>query len=258
MTAIRNLQDEAPLTARSIVASTLLGVRPPALPPAALVRAGEIFGIAEGTTRVALSRMLAAGELEMDDGRYTLHGRLLERMARQDASQRPAVRKWDGTWRTAVVTANARSAAERSELRAAMHELRFAELREGVWMRPDNLGTEDAPRARAIADDQCTWLRSSVDDPSAVANELWDLDAWAERATMLRRRLDESRRALEVPSRDDIRDGFVIAAAALRHMQADPLMPPDLLPADWPGDALRTEYADYGRIYGQRFRSALA
>ena len=76
---------ERPLTARSLVASTLLGTQPPVLPGRVLVRLAELFGIAEGTTRVALSRMVAAGELEVDDGRYRLVGpALLARQATQE------------------------------------------------------------------------------------------------------------------------------------------------------------------------------
>jgi phenylacetic acid degradation operon negative regulatory protein len=253
----RNPSSEAPLTARSIVASTLLGLRPPSLGPAALVRAGEIFGIAEGTTRVALSRMLSAGELETDDGLYTLSGRLLDRMSRQDASRRPALKRWDGSWRTAVVTAAGRTAAERADLRTAMRELRFAEVREGMWMRPDNLTADDAPRARAVADEQCMWMRSSVDDPRSLAAELWDLAGWARRAQTLRRRMRTSRRELDEPTRAALREGFVLAAAVLRLMQADPLMPPDLLPDDWPGRALRADYDDYARIFATRWGAAL-
>jgi phenylacetic acid degradation operon negative regulatory protein len=243
----------APLTARSIVASTLLGVRPPSLPPAALVRAGEIFGIVEGTTRVALSRMLTAGELEMDDGRYTLAGRLLDRMQRQDESRRPPLRRWDGTWRQAVVIAAGRTASERADLRAAMRELRFAEVREGVWVRPDNLATDDPAHARAIVDDQCMWMRAEVDDPRGLAAKLWDVDAWARRAEGLRNRIGASRCELDgpAPTAESLREGFVLAASVLRHMQADPLMPPELLPGDWPGRALRAEYADYARVFAR-------
>src|SRR5688500_2876021 len=103
--------NEAPLTARSIIASTLLGLRPPELGPRALIRAGEAFDIAEGTTRVALSRMVAAGELVADKGTYRLAGRLLDRMSRQDASRRPTLRRWNGEWVTAVVTKSGRSAS---------------------------------------------------------------------------------------------------------------------------------------------------
>ena len=81
---VRNdLGDARPLSARSVVASTLLGTRGLTLQVRALVRAGELFGIAEGTTRVALSRMVAAGELVAEDGSYRLSGPLLERSAAQ-------------------------------------------------------------------------------------------------------------------------------------------------------------------------------
>ena len=255
----RNPTHELPLTARSVIASTLLGLRPPALSPAALVRAGEIFGIADGTIRVALSRMLAAGELETEDGNYRLAGRLLDRMERQDASQRPPLKRWDGTWRQAIVGKASRSAAERADLRGAMRELRFAELREGVWMRPDNL-TQDAPaHAHAIVDDQCLWLSASVPDPGALAEELWDLNGWARRAEELRRSMRTSSRELVEADvrRAALRDGFVLAAAVLRHMQADPLMPPELLPEDWPGGAMRSEYATYARVFARRWRTWL-
>ncbi|MCT7356910.1 PaaX domain-containing protein, C- domain protein, partial [Streptomyces sp. 15-116A] len=36
-------------------------------------------------------------------------------------------------------------------------------------------------------------------------------------------------------------------AAVVRHLLADPVLPPALLPADWPGEALRAAYADYQR-----------
>ena len=189
----RNPQ-EPPLTARSIVASTLLGLRPPALPPAALVRAGEIFGIAEGTTRVALSRMLAAGELESEDGVYRLAGRLLDRhgaTGREPSSAAQTLGRRVAPGRRH--RARAARAAERADLRHAMRELRFAEVREGVWMRPDNLaGTTLRARARDRG------RAVHVDDarPSTIRarspRELWDLDGWARHAQTLRRRMRTS------------------------------------------------------------------
>ena len=59
-----------PLTARSVVLSTLLGVHPPRLAARHLVRVGDLFGIAEGTIRVALSRMVTSGDLVQTDGAY--------------------------------------------------------------------------------------------------------------------------------------------------------------------------------------------
>jgi phenylacetic acid degradation operon negative regulatory protein len=250
VTPFSNVEDGRPLTARSVLLSTLLGAHPPSLPARVLVRSGELFGIAEGTARVALSRMLAAGEVEQeDDGRYRLAGRLLERQARQDESRRPATRRWRGGWTTAVVTAEGRTASSRVALRASMRALRMGELREGVWLRPDNVRL---PRAD---DAQCTWLSSRPEgDPAQLARRLWDLDGWAARAEVLRRRM----RALGVDRPGSLAPGFVLSAAVLRHFQADPLLPDELLPADWPGPALRDEYDAFDAAFLSIWRSFVA
>jgi phenylacetic acid degradation operon negative regulatory protein len=235
------------LTARSIVLSTLLGNHPPRLPARALVRVGELFGIAEGTVRVALSRMVAAGDLRQRDGAYELTARLLERQARQDESRAPRTRPWDGSWEIAVVaTAERRPAAERTALRQAMAGLRLAELREGSWLRPANL---DRSRP-AVATEQCTWLTGTPDDdPAALAARLWNLDGWARRARALTTALDDAR----TPA-----DRFTVAAAALRHLLADPLLPAPLLPGDWPGAALRSSYDAFETELGDLLRQYLA
>ncbi|MGH9035805.1 MAG: hypothetical protein ACRD0O_08565, partial [Acidimicrobiia bacterium] len=101
-----------PMSARSVVASVLLGSHPPELPVAALVQLCGRFGIAEGTTRVALSRMVAAGELAAVPGErgvpggpggmagYRLVGEaLLSRQRAQDEARHPPHEPWDGTWR---------------------------------------------------------------------------------------------------------------------------------------------------------------
>ncbi|WP_131738879.1 PaaX family transcriptional regulator C-terminal domain-containing protein [Actinomadura roseirufa] len=219
-----------PLTARSVVLSTLLGVHPPRLPARYLVRVGDLFGIAEGTIRVALSRMVAAGDLVQADGTYGLTERLLERQARQDESRLPHTRPWDGTWEIAVITAERRPAADRAALRQAMAALRLAELREGTWLRPANLVR---PRPDPVVR-QCTFLRGRPEeDPAVLAASLWDLDAWTASARALLTALDDA---------TTIAERFTLAAAALRHLLNDPILPPDLLPPDWPGLALRSHY----------------
>ena len=94
-----------PFTARSVLASALLGEDPPELPVAHLVHLAGLFGINENRARVALSRMVAGGEVTTDgSGRYRLAGHLLERQDRQVASRRGETRPWQGTWRLVVVT----------------------------------------------------------------------------------------------------------------------------------------------------------
>ncbi len=251
--------DERPLTARSVIASTLLGTSPPELPGWLLVRAGALFGIAEGTVRTALSRMVAAGELTADDGTYALAGPLLARQARQDESRRAVVAPtaWDGGWSMAVVHGDPRSAAQRGELRAAATALRLAELREGVWLRPDNLDTDRLPASSAVLAAQCARLTARPDepDPAALAARLWDLAAWADRAAALRVRMDGVVAALEAGDTDALAPGFVLSASVLRLTQADPLLPDALLPTGWPGAALRAEYDRYDAAYQSLLRA---
>jgi phenylacetic acid degradation operon negative regulatory protein len=259
--------DLRPLTARSVLLSALLGTHPPRLPVRILVKVGELFEVPEGTVRVALSRMVADGDVVQDDGAYRLTGRLLERHERQDDSRAPHMRPWRGEWEMALVTASGRPAAERAALRRALAELRLAELREGVWVRPDNLERIWSPvvadRCRRVvgrfvddgedADDRDD--HGDGDDPGGdgarggavqLVGTLWDVQAWAERARQLEDALDRT------VGNGRLAEGFMVSAAALRHLLADPLLPPELLPDDWPGPRLRAHYERFDAAYKTR------
>lgn len=227
------------LTARSVLASTLLGLDPPVLPVGRLVETAALFGIAENTARTALSRMASAGEVVAEDGRYRLTGRLLDRQRRQDEGRRARRRRWTGRWRMAVVTTDRRTASDRADLRAALARLRFAEWREGVWLRPDNLDLAEVP---AVALGHCSWAVADIDDPPDLAS-LWDLDGWGKGARDLLAELGDP------PTIDTLAPGFVLSAAVLRHLAADPLLPDELLPRDWPGAALRATYDEWDSAY---------
>jgi len=244
------------LTARSVLASVLLGTDPPWLPTPLLVRTAALFGLSEGTTRTALSRMVTAGEAVPEDGGYRLAGPLVARQARQAASRHPDAHPWDGTWELRSVDGDgARSAAARAELRQALRALRLVELREGVWGRPDNLPGDRSPEAAARADRWCRTWRGAVPDPAPAPDDLWDLAAWAAHASELRRAMDALLPALDTGDTARLAEGFITSAAVLRHLQADPLLPPELLPPDWPGDALRSEYDRYDAAYRAVLRS---
>jgi phenylacetic acid degradation operon negative regulatory protein len=234
-----------PLTARSVVLSTLLGVHPPRLPARYLVRVGDLFGIAEGTIRVALSRMVTAGDLVQSDGAYALTDRLLQRQARQDESRRPRTRPWDGSWEIAVITTERRPAADRAALRQAMSALRLAELREGTWLRPANL-VRPRPRPDTVVR-QCTFLEGRPEqDPAALAGTLWDLDGWTATAGALRTSITQA---------GTIAERFTLAAAVLRHLLRDPLLPSALLPPGWPGPALRSDYERFEKDFADLLTS---
>jgi phenylacetic acid degradation operon negative regulatory protein len=79
-------------------------------------------------------------------------------------------------------------------------------------------------------------MRCVDDAPAELANRLWDLPAWSAAGTAL---LDEMSRATEVPTR------FGVAAGIVRHLVTDPVLPSELLPGNWPGDALRAAYTTF-------------
>lgn len=227
--------------------STLLGLDPPVLPAARLVATAGLFGIGEGTARVALSRMAAAGEVVVEDGAYRLAGRLLERQRRQTSGRRPPAARWRDGWHLVVVTAGRRPAAERAELRAALAGARLAEWREGAWIRPDNL---ERPALPPQLEQQCAWASARPDeDPAILAATLWDLRRWSATAQQLVEGLAATREPLDRGDTAALAPGFLRSAAVLRHLAADPLLPPELLPDAWPGDELRRVYDGWDATY---------
>jgi phenylacetic acid degradation operon negative regulatory protein len=236
-----------PLTARSVLASGLLGMDPPELPVAQLVRLAGLFGIGENRARVALSRMVASGEATSDgSGRYRLAGHLAARQSRQSASRAGATSAYEGEWWLAVVTTSGSPADIRGTRRRALAYGRLAELREGVWMRPANL----AVRLPVSLDGDVELMTARPGDAAALARRLWDLAAWSARARALLHRLD----ALVPDGPDALAPGFELSAAVLRHLQADPLLPDELLPADWPGALVRATYDAWDTRYRATLR----
>ena len=225
--------DVRPLTARSAILSVLLGAHPPEAPGSWIVRWGRGVGISEPAVRVALTRMVAAGDLDRQDSTYRLSERLLARQRRQDHALELRAGGWDGTWHVAVVTAVGADAARRADVRQRMVADRFAELREGVWTRPANLGW----RPSADLAPSLELLDATPERPGAeLAAALFDLDGWASTALDLSAALAAS---------GDLAERIAVAAAIVRHLVTDPLLPTELLPADWPGQGLHSTYAAF-------------
>ncbi|MFK8025683.1 MAG: PaaX family transcriptional regulator C-terminal domain-containing protein [Ilumatobacter sp.] len=241
------------LDARSLVLSALLGTHPPALPVRALVALGELFGIRSGTIRTALSRMVAAGDLNADDGWYRLTGRLLERQRQQDSGRRISRDTWDGTWWNVTVEPDRRDTSERRAFRSTLEGARFGELRPDIWLRP---ATEpELPRfAGAIV------MRGDlgVDDVHGLVARLWPLDDLEARASKLLAALREQRELLDKARDDDLPTAFAVAAATVRFLRVEPQLPDELQPADWTASTLRAVHDDFALVFEQRLRAFFA
>jgi phenylacetic acid degradation operon negative regulatory protein len=256
---VAELIGDRPLSARSVLATALLGADQPHLTVGELVAMASLFGISDGAARTCLWRMVSNGELTSDDGTYTLAGGLLERRQRVDEASRiddAATRPWDGTWELAVVSLERRSAADRLALRRAATALHLAELREGIWIRPDNLDPVRLPTLRAVLDRQCVHFHSAATDiPVETVKSLFNLDDWAADARRLNHAMRDEIDA-EAVADEDFTYLFELSVTVVRHLQLDPLLPADLIPRDWPGHDLRNTYRRFDEVFKQRLNNA--
>lgn len=252
-----NSRDIRPLNARSLALSTLLGTHPPELPVGALIDLAGLFGIAGGTMRTALSRMVTAGEVAAEDGRYRLAGTLLDRQRAQDAGRRPPTAVWDGRWHSVVAAPDQRDLAARRRFRGTMANGRFGELRPDIWMRPANLPGPTAEPDWIVI----TGTANGV-PVGPLVDRLWDLAAIAADARRLLDELDQLRATLDWTDPAAIPPIFTTSAAVVRFLRNEPLLPTELLPTSWPVDELRAAYdgveSDFQHLMSGFLRGARA
>lgn len=192
-----------------------------------------------------------------EDGTYELAGGLLERRQRVDEASRiddTAASPWDGTWELAVVSLKRRSVADRLALPKAATALDLTELREGIWIRPDNLDPDRLPQLRAVLDRQCVHFHDAATDiPAETLKSLFSPDDWAADARRLVRALRDE---VDAEAADDFAYWFGLSVAVVRHLQLDPMLPAEFVGEQWPGPDLRSAYRRFDEVFKQRLSTA--
>ena len=214
-----------------------------ALPVAALVAAGQLFGITENNIRVSVVRLRAAGLVDADErGRYRLTdaaapvGRHVTAWRDVEARGRP----WDGGW-IGVHTA----AVQRSERRAHRHGDRalrlfgFQPVAAGLHLRPDNLaGGIEAVRAQLheLGLDRKALVfgvRDLDETAERRARRLWDTKALRDGYRLSLAALQKSQRRLAaLPVHEALIESFSLGGRVIRQIVLDPLLPEPLVPAN--------------------------
>jgi phenylacetic acid degradation operon negative regulatory protein len=219
----------------------------------ALVDLATEFGMTEAAARAALSRLSRDGGLErMRSGRTTAY-RLSP--ARVDAAQRAgrelmqfaaAPIAWDGQWTCVVVSAPGADGRRRA-VRRRLRRLGLGALSDEVWITPRPLV---GPIRRAVAgleDGEVAVFRATeVEVPhGADLTAAWDISGLREGYEALAAALEPMQRRID--------DGSMGAAEALLArtdlldrwrdlVSIDPRLPDELLPDDWPRDAVRQAF----------------
>ncbi len=251
---------------RSLILDLLSTLRRGTMPVAALLAAGEVFGLAPGSLRVALARLLASGRIERDErGRYRLGPRstpMQSAVVRWRSLERQTI-AWDGRWWGVVVPA----APARSARRAHAQSLRlhgFQPLAPTLQIRPANR-VEGSEALR-------TGLSALGLDPSASLLTLSELDAATERRarglwdaqalsdgyrTSLEALAVSTARLGDLPEAEAMRESFLLGGRVLQQLVLDPLLPAEILdPTD--RDALVEAMRRYDRLGRRAWAGLLA
>lgn len=222
-------------TAKRIVLELLSAADDHESAAASIVGAGKLLGVTENNVRVALTRLVADGTLELTSrGHYKL-GAATQALTRQVTSWRELekqVRRWDGSW--VCVSLVDRSAARRRD--RALRLLGFRTLDRQLALRPNNLdGGVDALRERLHAlglDPSSIVFRASELDAAteARARKLWHADRLTASYHATRERIDRWLVAVaDLPPRTAAREAFFFGGDVLRMILFDPRLPEPLV-----------------------------
>jgi phenylacetic acid degradation operon negative regulatory protein len=224
-----------------------------------LYDAGEAGGFTIHQLRLCLARLTTEG-LFAHSGRgrnaeftLTAQGRrqlepepeFVQLAFSQDAGLAP----WDGTWHLVTFSIDEQRRVTRNEFREQLLGLGAA-LSGAVYVCANDWDDLVIALAEELGiPDRITLATASrlqvgdESDPKRVAKQLWPLDdiavGWSEFVRDHRRTVELLKRSASSSSADELSSLLAIAisfvAAFETCMRADPLLPPELLPARWPG-----------------------
>jgi phenylacetic acid degradation operon negative regulatory protein len=215
------------------------------------------FGISPAGARNALSRVARRGLLEpVGAGRSRAYRMTDAAQAVQEQRSRQFVTfghpppPWDGKWTLVLYSVPEDDRTLRQALRTRLTRAGFGAMRDGVWGTPRDRRTEAAEVVRLVQPSPAAVLRAELVASSASfpdLNRMFPLAA-------LRAAYEEFVTDFG-PVRGRLGDGTVAPPEALvtrtrlmdtwrEFADADPDLPDDLLPDDWPRDTARAVFTE--------------
>jgi phenylacetic acid degradation operon negative regulatory protein len=228
---------------------------PEFVPSALLVALLGALGVGEPAARAALSRLTRRGDLEgARSGRYTAY-RLAPASfaAARDQGWRMlrfgTPRDWDQRWTCVVFSIPEQDRGRRPALRQRLRDLRLGPLFDGFWITPRApLDAIDRMLRDLDIRDAAVFRVREVPRPEGVdLLSAWDLaslragydDLVAHVEPVLR-----ELRAGRLPADEALVDRVDLCSRWRALAEADPGLPPGLLPADWPQQRARDLFVE--------------
>ncbi|NEW36038.1 PaaX family transcriptional regulator [Nocardia cyriacigeorgica] len=229
--------------------------QPIALSTSTFIEVLARLDVSAHAARSTLSRLVESDLLNRQrEGRqtfYTLtpHG---SRILREGNAQawRESEREWDGSWTLLAYSIPEERRALRLRLRSRLAWGGFGMLDSGVWIAPGNVDVHALLDGLDVLDD----VRVFVGTPGAGASaddlieEAFDLDRIADRYTRFIRRWSGD---WSEAFTDELCAFLVLRSEWQQLVQADPRLPAEHLPPEWPAKQATVLFRDlYRRLEG--------
>jgi phenylacetic acid degradation operon negative regulatory protein len=226
-------------TAKRIILELLSATETHEASSSGLVDAAKLLGVAENSVRVTLTRLVAAGTLELTGrGQYRL-GKATRAITRQVTGWRELekqVRPWDGAW---VCVASFAAKSDRAAARRrdrAFGLLGFRMLDRVLAVRPDNLAGGVAAlrdQLHALGVEEAALIFRATDFDRATdqrARRLWAGERLTARYVQMRERIEKWLVTLDdLPLESAAREAFFFGGDVLRTIMFDPRLPEPLV-----------------------------
>lgn len=226
-------------TAKSLILDLLSSLGGRSMPISALIAAGELFGFAEGSLRVAMTRLVASERVERDErGLYRMGpaATAIDATVRRWRDLEERTHRWTQAWIGVHLTTRAPRGAKRTTHDRALRWFGFAELTPALWIRPDNLrgGVEDVRTelSRLGLDPRSMVMRIDALDPTREkqALTLWDAAALEHGYESARRDVaDSEERLANMHTGAAMVESFQVGGRIIRQLTLDPLLPEPMI-----------------------------
>lgn len=229
-------------TAKQLILSVLSQREIETMSIGQLIAWGGLFDHEAGAVRVTAARLVKEGLLETRErGVYAIGpgGRALRRAASgwRDALSR--IERWNGGWLCAHTAHLGRT--DKTALRARERAFRltgFARLSPGLWSRPDNLAEgadQTFERLVELGLERSALLIEASGVHGALETDmqsLWPRENLQQGYDDCTRMMEESRKRLaRMNVEDAAKESFLIGEYVIRQINADPLLPAEMIDA---------------------------